>query len=67
MIESPQTNLSGIALIQLHPFVPLMNIMGVLPQKHTVQKKRPASYQLLKTGKSELQVNVIWKRKNPEC
>lgn len=59
MIERLQSNLSGIALIQLHPFVPLMNIMGVLSQKNTVQKKRPASYELLKTGKSELQVNVI--------
>lgn len=37
MIEGPQSHLSGIALIQLDPFVPLVNIMGVLPQKHTVQ------------------------------
>lgn len=65
MIDSRQSHLSGIALIQLYPFVPLMNIVGVLPQKHTVQEKRPAGNQLLKTGQSELQVNVIWREESP--
>lgn len=42
--------------------MPLMNIMGVLSQQHTIQQEGPPGYQLLKAGQSEFQVYVIWKK-----
>ena len=56
--------LSRIALVQLDPFVPLVDVVGVLPQQDTVQQERPSGYQLLEAGQPELQVNVIWKRQS---
>lgn len=39
--------------------MPLVNIVRVLPQQHTVQQKGATGYQLLKASQSELQVYVI--------
>jgi hypothetical protein len=58
--------LSRIALVQLDPFVPLVDVVGVLPQQDTVQQERPSGYQLLEAGQPELQVNVIWKRQSKD-
>ena len=52
--------LSWIALVQLDPLVPLVDIVGVLPQQDAVQQEWPSGDELLKAGQPELHVHVIW-------
>lgn len=53
-------HLARIAFVEFDPFVPLVDVVWVLPQQHAVQQERPARDQLLEPSQAQLQVNVIY-------
>lgn len=56
-------HLLGTSLVELHPLVPLVDVVGVLAQQDAVEQQRAPGHQLLEAGQPQFQLHLLWGRR----